>query len=75
MNPETIETDKLWATPIWRTKIKVVNNEALIQFVLDELFCFIIKTPQKKFHYPLTNFPQKLFRFLISLRTCSNFFT
>ena len=32
----TIETDKHWATPIWKTKTKEVNNEDLIRFVLSE---------------------------------------
>ena len=31
-----IEIKSLWATPIWTSRIKTVNNEDLIRFVLDE---------------------------------------
>ena len=31
-----IEIKSLWATPIWTSRIKTVNNEDLIRFILDE---------------------------------------
>ena len=42
MKTDIIATDNHWPTPIWRTRLEEVNNEALIRFILDEQ----IKAPQ-----------------------------